>query len=93
MCQILHMTILDGQAPTWHLDQVQEPTPASHYGGRLREARLAQDMTQETLAKRAGLATRTVIRIESGEDARVGTISALAQALGISVSDILKAAS
>jgi len=47
--------------------------------------RLRGDMTQAALAKRAGIARHTVMRIENGqaESVTVSTINRLAKALGV----------
>lgn len=46
-------------------------------------------MTQQALAEDAGVALRTLVRIEQGEDVRLGTLTALADAFGITVSELL----
>lgn len=45
-------------------------------------------MSQQVLATRAGIALRTLSRIESGEDMTVGTLSAVAVALDLSIPDL-----
>lgn len=72
---------------------VQDPSSSSKIGPTLRRAREAQGLTQQTLATRAGVALRTLIRIEQGEDTKVGTLSAIAAVLDIPVSDLLAEAS
>ena len=47
-------------------------------GGRLGRLRLASNTTQADLAKKAGLGTRTLARLESGEG---GTIDSLVRAI------------
>jgi transcriptional regulator with XRE-family HTH domain len=54
-------------------------------GIRLREARLAAGYSREQLAVRAGVASRTVTRVENGEDATMGTVAALAEVLGLTI--------
>lgn len=56
--------------------------------------RLRQDagLTQQGLADRADLSLRTVTRIEAGEEARVVTLTAIANVLGVSISELLAAA-
>ena len=44
--------------------------------------------SQEQLATIAGLSTRTVQRIENGEQASTETLNAIAAALGVQVSDL-----
>lgn len=43
-------------------------------GARLRQARLNQDLTQATLATRAGLQRRTISNVENGDDFTMGTL-------------------
>jgi transcriptional regulator with XRE-family HTH domain len=54
-------------------------------GIRLREARLTAGYSREQLAVRAGVASRTVTRVENGEDATMGTVAALAEVLGLTI--------
>jgi transcriptional regulator with XRE-family HTH domain len=54
-------------------------------GARIRQARLAAGLTREQLAVSAGIASRTVTRVENGEDATMGTIIALADVLGLTI--------
>ncbi len=58
---------------------------ASQFGPLLRRFRLRAGMTQEGLAERAELGVRTVRGLETGErgDPRMGTVEALANALGL----------
>ncbi|WP_040406139.1 NACHT domain-containing protein [Amycolatopsis nigrescens] len=58
---------------------------ASQFGPLLRQLRFRTGLTQEGLAERAELGVRTVRRLETGEraDPRVGTVEALADALGL----------
>lgn len=46
--------------------QIPDPALLLELGGRLTAARLAQNLTQAALAERAGVAKRTVERLESG---------------------------
>ncbi|CAI1585770.1 helix-turn-helix domain-containing protein [Serratia marcescens] len=55
---------------------------------RIRPLRLAKGWSQEQLATIAGLSTRTVQRIENGEQASLETLTAIAAALGVQVSDL-----
>ncbi|RSM55184.1 XRE family transcriptional regulator [Amycolatopsis sp. WAC 01376] len=57
----------------------------SRLGVLLRDARRRAGLTQEELADRAGLGVRTIRRLENGEgtDPRVGTVTLLADALGL----------
>ncbi|CAI0745000.1 helix-turn-helix domain-containing protein [Serratia grimesii] len=55
---------------------------------RIRQLRLDKGWSQEQLATIAGLSTRTVQRIENGEQASLETLTAIAAALGVQVSDL-----
>ncbi len=58
---------------------------------RIRLERQKRSWTQEQLAERAGLATRTVQRIESGADASPETLRLIAEAFGIPAETLLPA--
>jgi transcriptional regulator with XRE-family HTH domain len=51
-------------------------------GRRLRRYRLQQNVSQRTLAKRAGVSLRTVSNVEAGADLQVSTLVRLLRALG-----------
>ncbi len=55
---------------------------------RIKEHRLARAWSQEQLAELAGISTRTVQRLENGEQASLETLSALAAVLELRVSDL-----
>jgi transcriptional regulator with XRE-family HTH domain len=55
---------------------------------RIRQLRLEKGWSQEQLATIAGLSTRTVQRIENGEQASLETLTAIAAALGLQVNDL-----
>ncbi|CAI1530330.1 anaerobic benzoate catabolism transcriptional regulator [Serratia grimesii] len=55
---------------------------------RIRQLRLDKGWSQEQLATIASLSTRTVQRIENGEQASLETLTAIAAALGVQVSDL-----
>ncbi|SVK54127.1 anaerobic benzoate catabolism transcriptional regulator [Acinetobacter baumannii] len=55
---------------------------------RIRPLRLEKGWSQEQLATIAGLSTRTVQRIENGEQASLETLTAIAAALDVQVSDL-----
>jgi ribosome-binding protein aMBF1 (putative translation factor) len=60
--------------------------PASPPGipARIRQAREAQRLTWYALAKRAGIPNANTVRdIESGRDAQLSTVQAVAHALGL----------
>jgi transcriptional regulator with XRE-family HTH domain len=65
---------------------------STQIGERLKALRAAAGMSQQALAVAAGLSTSIVSQIEQGqkEDPRISTIQALAQALGVSVDELLK---
>lgn len=57
---------------------------------RMRELRFDRGLTQQELAFRAQLAIRTVARMEAGEgNPSLATLEAVAQGLGVSVSELL----
>ncbi len=60
-------------------------------GKNLREARERAKLTQEAVGQRSGVHATEVSRIEAGKrDPRIATVEALAEAVGVSVSDLLK---
>lgn len=61
-------------------------------GERVRELRLAQRMTQEALAERAGLSYKFIGEIERGRgNPTIDTLQRLASALGLDAGDLLAA--
>ena len=59
-------------------------------GRRIRKTREKQDLLQRELADQAGVPVRTIGRIERGEvDVRLGTLKKIADALGVSVRDLV----
>jgi transcriptional regulator with XRE-family HTH domain len=70
-----------------------EVHPAGTIPNRVREHREAAGLTQQVLATRAGLAIRTIARIEDGEDTKLGTLRAIAQVLDLELADLLLDAS
>ena len=50
---------------------------------RLRTQRLAAVLTQEELARRAGVAEGTIVSAEHGKKVRISTVRKLAEALGV----------
>jgi transcriptional regulator with XRE-family HTH domain len=52
-------------------------------GKRIRAHRLDQGLTYEALAATANVSMRTLCRVEDGEDCRLSTLHAVAQALGL----------
>jgi transcriptional regulator with XRE-family HTH domain len=60
-------------------------------GRNLRRARLDRELTQEEVAERSGVHATEVSRIESGKrDPQVSTVQRLAEAVGLSASDLLR---
>lgn len=55
---------------------------------RIGELRRAKGWTQERLATESGVTARTIQRLEAGSDASLETIGLIADALGVSVSDL-----
>jgi len=51
-------------------------------GGRLKRERLNQNITQETLAKQAGISRRTLVAAEKGEGTTFETLIRLLRGLG-----------
>ncbi|MCW8139592.1 MAG: helix-turn-helix transcriptional regulator [Planctomycetota bacterium] len=57
---------------------------------RVRELREGQGRSQAELGRAAGLAASQILKLERGEQAaRIVTIEAVAEALGVSVSELL----
>lgn len=66
-----------------HMQQ-NEPTPSQWIGQRIRDERCRQSLTQERLAMIANVATRSLHRIESGEETvRFDVIVRVLAALGL----------
>jgi transcriptional regulator with XRE-family HTH domain len=60
-------------------------------GKRLRKLRIAKNLSQATVAKRADLSREYVNKIEAGRyDPPLSTINALAKALGVPVTELLQ---
>src|SRR5258707_1119851 len=64
----------------------------SGLGKRLKEVREAAGLSQQALAVRAGLSISVVSRLEQGaqDNPRLHTIKAIADALGVTVDDLLR---
>jgi len=55
----------------------------------LREIRLSQALSQRDLAKKAGVAPKTIVDLELGrQEPQLRTIRRLAEALGVNVVDV-----
>lgn len=60
-------------------------------GSRVRRLRVALDMSQRELARRAGCHRETVYHVENGRHApSIPNLIAIARALGVSVSSLLE---
>ena len=69
---------MSNDLPDWVRQQRRE------LGQRLRELRRERDLTQEQLAERAGVDSKTISRAENGHfNIGVDLIGALARALGV----------
>ncbi|WP_448694981.1 helix-turn-helix domain-containing protein [Pseudomonas moraviensis] len=69
------------------------PSPAlqHQFGARVRELRLAMGVNQETFADRCGFARTYMSRIETGgANPSINAIKVLADALGVSISDLFE---
>lgn len=59
-------------------------------GGRVRDLREEADLTQDALARTAGIGRVTLVRLENGEQSpRFKTLNAVARALGRNVQDLI----
>jgi transcriptional regulator with XRE-family HTH domain len=56
---------------------------------KVREARTAAGLTQQTLASKAGVSLGTLMRIERGDDTTLRTLSQIAAALNVSVAELI----
>jgi transcriptional regulator with XRE-family HTH domain len=63
----------------------------SSVGERVRRLRKRAKLTQQELAGKAGISLSNLAQIEQGQkvDPRVSTITALAEALGVDVNELL----
>lgn len=69
------------------------PSPAlqHQFGARVRELRLAIGINQEAFADKCGFARTYMSRIETGgANPSINAIKVLADALGVSISDLFK---
>jgi len=64
----------------------------SKLGGNVRKYRKKLGLSQDSLSKKANLAFHTVAKIEAGStpNPTIGTVKKLADALGVSVDDLVK---
>ena len=62
---------------------------ASQVGQRVRRLREERGISQEQLGVRAGLTSRTVRRIEQGEDTKITSLAAIADVLDVDLTALL----
>jgi transcriptional regulator with XRE-family HTH domain len=62
----------------------------THISKKIKMARLGKGWTQEKLAKKSNLTSRTIINVEGGKGLNVATLSAIADALECPVVDLLR---
>ena len=62
------------------------------FSKRIRNLRKKKKISQETLARMAGVSLNTIVKIESGESRHptIQTMVGIAQALGISLDELTK---
>jgi len=58
-------------------------------GERIKQLRQERGLTQLDLAERLGVAQPVVCRFERGHDMRLSTLQRIAEALGVSMVDLL----
>jgi transcriptional regulator with XRE-family HTH domain len=58
-------------------------------GKRIKARREARGLSQQALASAADLATRTIARIEGGEDCNVRTLTKIAAVLAVGVAELI----
>ena len=71
----------------------REPTDAYWVGTNLCKLRLKKGLTQESVAKAAGISARRLRDIENAElgpNTTIGTLEALAKALGVKTVELFK---
>jgi transcriptional regulator with XRE-family HTH domain len=76
-------------------DKTEPPErwPARLVGGRLREARQGRDMTQDDVAREAGLTKSFVSAVERGETSpSIGSLYRLCEVLGVTIAALFETA-
>lgn len=60
-------------------------------GGNIKKVRLAQNISQDTLSKRADVAFHTIAKIEAGStpNPTIDTVKKVAEALNISIDELI----
>lgn len=64
------------------------PKTIDAIGDNVKQYRERRNWTVDQLADRAGIAPRTIARIEAGHDAQVSTLIAVAEALGTTLDSL-----
>ena len=72
------------------LTQHRVPRPTTTLTPRLLAIRVQRGFTQRVLAERSGIDRATVARLEAGGQARMDTLSKLAEALGVEPGDLMR---
>ena len=68
-----------------------EPDIQTHFGNKLKAARMEAGLTQQQVAARAGIAADFLVEIESGTgDPDLRVVDALAEAVGCGAFELLK---
>jgi putative transcriptional regulator len=62
---------------------LSDPAALAALGERLAHQRLQRNLTQEQLAREAGISKRTLIRLEQGESSQLTNLIRLLRALGL----------
>ncbi len=71
---------------------MKEEKNKSKIGSKIKKLRLELGISQDTLSKKADLAFHTISKIEAGStpDPRIETVKKIADALGVSLDDLMK---
>jgi transcriptional regulator with XRE-family HTH domain len=68
----------------------EAPKPLRDFGARVRAERQSQNLSQEALGQRSGITSGEISRLERAvREPRLLTIVRIAEALGMSASDLL----
>jgi len=71
---------------------VRKRSSLTGFTKKIRELRKKKKISQETLARLAGVSLNTIVKIESGESRHptIQTMAGIAEALGISLDELIK---
>ncbi|MGE7777394.1 helix-turn-helix domain-containing protein [Chitinophaga sp. NPDC101104] len=73
------------------MDEIRDEDFLASLGARIKELRRSAGMSDRDFANTAGISHSQVHRIETGQlDSRICTLRAIANTLGITVSELLK---